>query len=365
MPQQDVRSLGVEEEFLLVRGPVSRLSTEGDDVVERADELDADAQFEHEFKRAQAELASPPTRSLPDLLADLRRLRAEMATAARTEGARLVATASSPLRDRPRTTDDERYRRMNRQFGLLAREQLTCGMHVHVSVESPAEGVAAIDGIRPWLSLLTALSANSPLYRGQDTGYASYRTVLWGQWPTAGPTASFRDEDEYDDLVHDLVSIGAAADDAMIYFDARLSRKYPTIEIRVCDVCARAEDAVVIAALCRALVETAVRRSGDGLARLRPELLRGASWRAARYGMSGELADLTGPRVRLRPAWDVVDALLEHAGPALDDAGDQAMATDGLRRIRERGNGAEAQRSAYAEGGVEAALSAVVVAPSG
>jgi carboxylate-amine ligase len=81
--------------------------------------------------------------------------------------------------------------------------------------------------------------------------------------------------------------------------------------------------------------------------------------------MSGELADLTGPRVRLRPAWDVVDALLEHAGPALDEAGDQAMVTDGLRRIRERGNGAEAQRSAYAEGGVEAALSAVVVAPSG
>jgi carboxylate-amine ligase len=364
MAQQDVRSVGVEEEFLLVRGPVSRLSTQGDDVVERADELDEDAQFEHEFKRAQAELASPPTRSLPDLLAELRRLRAEMATAARREGERLVATASSPLRDRPKTTDDERYQRMNVQFGMLAREQLTCGMHVHVSVE-PDEGIAAIDGIRPWLALLTALSSNSPLHRGRDTGYASYRTVLWGQWPTAGPTARFRDADEYDRLVRDLVTVGAAADDAMIYFDARLSRNYPTVEIRVCDVCARAEDAVVIAALCRALVETAVRRGGDGLARPRPELLRGTSWRAARYGMADELADVTGSPARLRPAWDVVDALLEHVSPALDGAGDGAAVSDGLRRIRQRGTGAELQRSAFTEGGVEAALSAVTVrAPS-
>jgi carboxylate-amine ligase len=361
MAQQDVRSVGVEEEFLLVRGPVPRLSTQGEDVVERADQLDEDAQFEHEFKRAQAELASPPTRSLPDLRAELRKLRAEMATAARTEGERLVASASSPLRDRPRTTDNERYRRMNAQFGLLAREQLTCGMHVHVSVE-PDEGLVALDGIRPWLAVLTALSANSPLHRGRDTGYASYRTVLWGRWPTAGPTASFRDQREYDDLVRDLVTIGAAGDEAMIYFDARLSRNYPTIEVRVCDVCARPEDAVVIAALCRALVETAARSDGDGLRPLRPELLRGASWRAARYGMSGELADLRAERARLRPAWEVVDALLEHVGPALDDAGDDAAVTEGLRRIRERGTGAELQRRAFAEGGVEAALAAVTVA---
>lgn len=364
MAQQDVRSVGVEEEFLLVRGPVPRLSTQGENVVERADELDEDAQFEHEFKRAQAELASPPTRSPPDLLAELRRLRAEMATAARAAGERLVATASSPLLDRPATTDDERYRHMNAQFGMLAREQLTCGMHVHVSIE-PAEGVAALDGVRAWLPVLTALSANSPLYRARDTGYASYRTVLWGQWPTAGPTATFRDEHEYDDLVSDLVTVGAAADDGMIYFDARLSRNYPTIEIRVCDVCARAEDAVVIAALCRALVETAVRRAGDEPSRPRPELLRGASWRAARYGMTDELADLTGSRVRLRLAWDVVDVMLEHVGPALDDAGDGAMVTDGVRRIRERGTGAELQRSAFTEGGVAAALTAVtVMAPS-
>ena len=123
--------------------------------------------------------------------------------------------------------------------------------------------------------------------------------------------------------------------------------------------------AVVIAALCRALVETAVRRGGDPLPGPRAELLRGASWRAGRYGMSDELADLAGGRVRLRPAWDAVDRLLDHVGAALEGAGDGTVVTDGLRRIRERGTGAQLQRSAFTEGGVEAALAAVTVPAPG
>ena len=110
----------------------------------------------------------------------------------------------------------------------MARQQLSCGMHVHVGLESRAEGVAVLDRIRPWLSVLMALSANSPFAHGVDTGYASYRTVLWGQWPTATVTEAFGDEAGYDRVIAELIASEAALDDGMIYFEARLSASYPT-----------------------------------------------------------------------------------------------------------------------------------------
>ena len=110
-----------------------------------------------------------------------------------------------------------------------------------------------IDRIAAWLPLLLALSSNSPFWQGHDTGYASFRTVIWGLWPTAGPSGPFGDAAGYDAAVADLVRSGAALDVGMVYFDARLSASYPTVEIRVADVCTDVRDAVLLAALSRAL----------------------------------------------------------------------------------------------------------------
>jgi carboxylate-amine ligase len=133
----------------------------------------------------------------------------------------------------------------------------------------------------------------------------------------------------------------------MIYFDARLSAKYPTVEIRVCDVCTELETAVALAALVRALVTTVA----DGPApEVRPELLRAADWRAARFGMTERLVDLTGA-ARLAPAWDLAQALLDVLTPALDTAGDTERVTRVLDRLRAEGTGAERQRAAVADAG--------------
>jgi glutamate---cysteine ligase / carboxylate-amine ligase len=351
-----VRTVGVEEEFLLLREGAPRLAGEGGAVVEAAKRIDPDGQFEHELKMPQAELGSSATQSLDQLAADLRALRGELATASAKHGVRLVASGTSPVAGHASTTAEQRYLRMSEEFGLVARQQLTCGMHIHVSVESPEEGVAVIDRIGPWLALLTALSANSPIYSGRDTDYASYRSILWRQWPTSGSTATFADRATYARLTEDLKTAGAATDDGMIYFDARLSAKYPTVEIRVCDVCASSSDAVVIAGLARALVQTEAGawRAGSPAPSIRPELLRATAWRAARWGMGGELVDLGGSSARPRPAlvgsWDLVDALLEHVMPSLELAGDLDRVSRGLAEIRRRGTGADRQRAAYADG---------------
>jgi carboxylate-amine ligase len=235
---------------------------------------------------------------------------------------------------------------MHEQYGLVGREQLTCGAHVHVSVATRAEGLAAIDGARPWLAVLLALSANSPFWDGADTGYASYRTVSWGRWPTAGPTMRFGNEATYDGVVAALIASGAALDAGMIYFDARLSARYSTVEFRVADIGQSVADSVLVAALCRALVDTAPRSAP---ADPPVAVLRSAAWRAARYGMSGELFDVVDGR--LRPAADVVDHLLDTLAPALRATGDEGVVHAEVQRILRHGTGSELQRGDFARRG--------------
>jgi glutamate---cysteine ligase / carboxylate-amine ligase len=342
-----IREVGVEEEFLLFRADEPRLVEIGPHVVATAErDADDDAQFEKELKAAQAELATSPTTSLDDLGTELGKRRGELAAAARERGARVVATGTSPAPGGARTTDNPRYRQMADRFAAVERRQLTCAMHVHVSVDSDDEGVSVLNRAAPWLSVLLALSANSPFHDGRDTGYASYRRVVWGQWPSAGPAGPFADVADYRRLVDDLVATGAARDEGMVYFDARLSANYPTVELRVCDVCFEPADAVTLAGLCRALVATVA--AHERAPAFRPELLEAAGWRAARFGMSGELVDLpraagAGPLV---PAWDLVDALVDYVGDQLDAAGDRPRVRAGLADIRRRGTGAERQRAA-------------------
>jgi len=331
------RTFGVEEEFLLVE-PDGRPRP----LIERV-LAGFDGEAEHELKQEQAETASTPHRELTALAADLAGRRSALAQAVRDTGGALCALASSPVPVDPTATRNERYERMLVAYGLVAEEQLTCGTHVHVGIDSRAEGVAAIDALQPWLPVLTALSANSPFVNGLDTGYASYRRMMWDRWPAAGPTQSFADEHEYDAAVHALTGAQVLLDEGMVYFDARLSRLYPTVEIRVTDVQQDADDAALLAALARGLVDTVLDESPVAV---RAELLRGAAWRAAHSGMSGELVDLTAGQPV--PAWTLVHRMVDRISPALKASGDLDAVEAGLERIHQRGTGADLQRASFA-----------------
>lgn len=340
------RTVGVEEEFLLLDSSQPEPSPVGEAVAQAATRR-SDAQFEHELKREQAELGTDPCLSMGDLTRQLRDRRAQLAASARTHGARLAALATSPVPGRPTPTPDRRYQRIGELFGQIAAPQLTCGMHVHVSIRSAEEGVAVLDRIQPWLAPLLALSANSPFWHGADTGYASYRSIVWGQWPTAGVTEPFGDVAGYEQVCSQLIASGAALDDGMLYFNARLSAKYPTLEIRIADVCPYVDDAATIAALVRALVSTAATDWAEGRPppAVRSELLRAASWRAARGGLEQYLVN-PGTASPL-PAWSLIDILLGRVAAALEEAGDSEIVEDGLAAIRHRGNGAQLQRRTF------------------
>jgi glutamate---cysteine ligase / carboxylate-amine ligase len=346
------RSVGVEEELLLVdpdsglavalSGAILQDAANGGPAVEHA--------LTSELTRQQIETNTRPCTSLDELASEVCRWRRAADDAAAGRGARVAALATSPLPVEPLISSSPRYERMVEEFGLIAGEQLTCGCHVHVQIESEAEGVAVLDRIRGWLPCLLALSANSPFWQGQDTGYASFRSQVWGRWPSTGPTPLFGSADIYHATTQAMVDTGTLLDEAMVYFDARLSRKHPTVEVRVADVCLIADDTVMLAALAKALVETAARswQVDTPPVAVRTELLRLASWRAGRSGLDGDLVDPTG---RPAPATQVIRMLVDHLRPVLDDYGEFDVVEDLVTAVLRRGNGATAQRRVYRAGG--------------
>jgi carboxylate-amine ligase len=273
--------------------------------------------------------------------------RATAAAAARRIGVRLVASGTSPVPAVPQRVRTTRYDRMAHQYGIVAREQLTCGCHVHVSVESDDEAVGVLDRIRVWLPGLLALSANSPYWHGEDTDYASFRWQALSRWPTSGPTEVFGSALAYRAVVDSLVASEAILDEGMLYYDARCSASYPTVEFRVADVCSDVGDAVLLAALCRGLVDTAAEgwAAGEPAPAVPTPLVRLATWQAARWGISDRLLD---PLTSLpHPAHEIVSALVEHIRPALDLTGDLDLVAARIAQIRARGNGASRQREAH------------------
>ncbi|MDN3293272.1 glutamate--cysteine ligase [Streptomyces ficellus] len=341
-----MRSVGVEEELLLVdarTGEPRALSA----AVLAAASLDPSGNeevFESELQRQQLEFATRPQTAMGDLADEIRRWRAEAARHAERLDASVAALATSPLPVNPSIGTGERHQWLKEHFGLTAQEQLTCGCHVHVSVESDEEGVAVLDRIRPWLPVLLAMSTNSPFWQGEDSGYHSYRNRVWGRWPSAGPVEVFGSADRYHEQVNDMVASGVLRDEGMVYFDARLSHSYPTVEIRVADVCLDPSTTVLLATLIRALVETAAREWREGVPPTRHgvALLRLAAWRAARSGLEDHLVHPV--TMRPAPAEAVVRALFDHVRDALEDSGDVVAAQESLAALLKTGNGARIQR---------------------
>jgi glutamate---cysteine ligase / carboxylate-amine ligase len=339
--------VGVEEEFLLVdvesRLPAPRISRVIDDAVALAGD-----QAQEELHRAQIELATSPNLTLGELQDDLLALRTKMVEAASNHGAAVVAAATYPdaMGESGRLiTEKDRYEEMAEANSMLAREQLICGCHVHVTVPEPDQAVRLMNRIRRWLPCLLALTTNSPYWEGEDSGFSSYRTEVWTRWPTAGPTGEFESAAAYEAMMEQLVASGVIVDKAMAYWDVRPSERFPTLEIRIADVMPSIDEVVMYAGLVRALVGWCGSDTEEWPP-IRRELLQAANWRAARSGLSGVLIDPADGSQR--PARQAITELLERLQPELSRRGEWTRVTGAVEAIFDRGTGADRQRRAYA-----------------
>ncbi|MFD6878375.1 MULTISPECIES: glutamate--cysteine ligase [unclassified Streptomyces] len=352
-------TLGVEEEYLLV-DPTTGLPAPHVEDVRRTAGLGLVAEHgevQDELLQAQIEVATPVCTRLEEVGGHLLRLRHALASAAEENGCRIAATGAAPLRGAVPIpiTPNARYRRMEGTARQLVGEQLISGMHVHVGVPDRETGTAVLNRIRPWLATVLAMSGNSPLWNGEDTGFASWRTIVFGRWPVSGPLPHFDGLADYERRLDALLESGVIEDRGQVYWQARLSERYPTVEIRCADVQLQADEAVMLAGIIRAQVATAIteERAGTPLAVTAPELVQAGNWHAARYGLSGTLLD---PEGRPHSGGDVMCALLRHIGPALEEAGDHREVSALVTRLLREGTPADRQRRALAEGGLPGLL---------
>ena len=309
--------------------------------------------IQQELMRFQVETGTTVCTALDGLGRELLRLRRLAAAAAAHLGCPLVASGVAPYRTPglAAVTDQPRYQELARRYAPVVAEAGTCGCHVHVGVPSREAGVQVLARLRPWLAPLLAVSANSPIAGGHETGWASWRYVIQSRWPTAVPPAAWPDAAAYDAAVRRLIGHGAALDERSVYFLARLSPRYPTIEVRVADVCLDAGTAVLLAGLTRALVATALAeaRRGTPAAAAPARHVTAALAAAARHGLAGAGVDpatgqaVDAPALRAR--------LLDHVSPALSDHGDTETITTLLRRLDQQGTGADRQRILFTRAG--------------
>ncbi|MFD9052567.1 carboxylate-amine ligase [Streptomyces zaomyceticus] len=348
-------TLGVEEEYLLV-DPATAVPAPVVEEVRRAVGLGPfaeGAEIQDELLQAQIEVATPVCWSLDEVGGHLLRLRHALASAAGASGCRVAATGAAPVRGAlpVPVTPTPRYLRMAGEARQLVDEQLICGMHVHVGVPDPEMGVAVLNRIRGWLPTLLAMSANSPLWDGRDTGFASWRTIVFGRWPVSGAPPHFDGLTAYESRLDALVASGVIADRGQAYWQARLSDRYPTVEVRCLDVQLRVDDAVMLAGIVRGLVATAIaeEKAGVPLPDVAPELAQAADWHAARHGLNGTLLDPLGcPQA----GGDALYALLRYITPALEDAGDLRSVSGLVDRLLRVGTPADRQRRAREEKGL-------------
>jgi carboxylate-amine ligase len=339
-------NLGVEEEFHVVDLLSRELVAHAPKLLEH---LPADA-YSDELQRSVVESNTPVRDSLEGLREVIVQSRRTLVSVADSMGLGVVAAGTVPLVDALQLsiTPNRRYEQMQDDYQLLVREQLICGAQVHVQVSDRNVAVAIGQRITPYLPVLLALSASSPFWMGEDSGYASTRSLLWQRWPTAGLSGEITSAAEHDALVADLVASETITDAGMIYFDVRPSSHLPTLELRVTDSCPDLDTVVLLAGIFRALVrrEAVAVMAGAPIVRHPAPLLRSALWRAARSGLEGNLLDLPRSPKPVSAA-TAVNQLLTDLRPQLEDTGDWDTVAGLAARALARGSSAAEQRAGY------------------
>ena len=362
--QAQALSLGVEEEYQIIDPQTRTLCSLAEPILlEASNEVGQNVQ--PEIHLSQLEVATSICHTLTQVRDELQRLRQAVIRAATRFEKQIAAAGSHPFAcwQDQQMMPEARYLALEERYQQLAREQSVFGCHVHVGVSDRETAIQIVNHARVWLSPLLALTANSPFWWGTETGYASYRAAaVYARWPQSGPPPLFSSLADYEDLTRTLITMKSIGDARNLYWDMRVSERFPTVEIRIMDQCTTLDEAVMVAGLARALVHTCSERVAKGVAapQVRHEVLRFASWQAARYGLDEQLIDAQAGRAI--PAWEMIEQLLDFVRPTLQAYGDWEEISRLVEQIAQQGNGASRQRTIYRNTGSLPAVVDFVVA---
>ncbi len=339
-------TLGVEEEYMLLDPSSFDLVQHIEMVLDAIQGDELASQLNAELMQSVLEIATPVCSTAGDVMRELTTLRTYVRDVARGQGLRVGSAGTHPfsLFERQRITAKDRYHALIDQLQYVARRELIFGMHIHVAVDDPDKAIQVVNGLLPHIAPLLALSASSPFWRGEPTGLASSRQIVFSAFPRSGLPPRFRDYEDYASVVGQLERTGCIADYTHIWWDVRPHPRWGTIEVRICDAVTRLEDAVAIAAYCQALVKQLSERhdAGEEIPSYHRILTSENKWLAARYGLDAPVMDLaTGSRIRT-PVAKLVRRTLRDLEPHARELGSERE-LEGIAALLGRGNSAERQ----------------------
>lgn len=341
-------TVGIEEEYLLVHRGTRDLV--GDSPVTLLEECQAllEGRASPEFLRCQIEVGTNVCESMAEARADLARLRLTVAEVAARHGLALIAASTHPFAtwDAQLQTDKARYHEIARDIQAPARRLTICGMHVHVGIADPDLRIDLMSQAAYFLPHLLALSTSSPFWRGLDTGLRSYRIAVFDELPRTGLPEQFDSYGEFERHLRILVEAGIIEDGSRLWWDIRPSVRFPTLEMRICDVCTRLDDGIAIAALYRCILRMLwrLRRHNQRWRRYAAMLINENRWRAQRYGIDAGLIDFgRGELVPYAELLEELIALIAEDAACFGCAAEIAKARD----ILVRGTSAHRQLALY------------------
>ncbi|MCA8932996.1 MAG: carboxylate-amine ligase, partial [Rhodospirillaceae bacterium] len=305
-------SLGMEEEYLLV-DPVSRdlLADPPPDILKGC-EARLGSRVSPEFLRAQIEVGTPVCASIHELRTELTELRRCVSEVAAANGAAVIAASTHPFANwQPqKTTKRDRYLQLEQDLGVPLRRLLICAMHVHVGVEDPELRIDLMNQVRYFLPHLLALTTSSPFWQGDISSLKSYRLAVFDELPRTGMPETYLSYGEYEKHLRALIDVGVIEDGTKVWWDVRPSARFPTLEMRICDICTRIDDAVAVAALFVSLLRMLwrLKRMNVLWRRYKTFLINENRWRAMRYGIDQGLIDFG--KVAMVPYADLLEELL-------------------------------------------------------
>ena len=342
----DQYTLGVEEEYMLLDNESFDLVQHVDTVLSAAQNGELTDRIGPELMQSVVEISTPVCKGVAEVDAELRKLRGLVSGIAGERSMRVGSAGTHPfsLFERQRITARDRYRNLVDQLQYVARRELIFGLHIHVAVDDPEKAIKVTSALLLHLPDFLALSANSPFWRGEATGLASSRQMVFAAFPRSGPPPRFRDYGDYAEVVGQLEKTGCIADYTHIWWDIRLHPRFGTIEVRVMDAVTRVEETVALTAYVQALVKHYAERfdSGAELPSFHRILISENKWLGARYGLEAPVMDLaTGRRNRV-PVAQLIRRTLRDIEPHARELGAERE-LEGIKDILAKGNGADRQ----------------------
>src|SRR3954452_23962514 len=337
-------TVGIEEELMILDPDSYALVNAIDDLLENS----PDGEIKPELMESVLEISTNPCQDMHEAGTALRALRRQVRDIADRRGVAIVSAGTHPLArwEDQRITAAPRYRDLVSELRFVARQEIIFGLHVHIGVDDPEKAIHVANGMRVHVPILFALSANSPYWRGDDTGLASTPMPIFRAFPRVGIPPYYDGWEDYERRIGFMVDTGVMEDYTWLWYDVRPHPNFGTVEIRAMDAQTHVEHTLGLAALIQAMVKELCEHfdAGKQLRDYPYEMLDENKWLASRHGLEGELVDLPDrDRVSAKAlSQRLYDRLLGHA----QELGAEGE-LDGITDLLEHGNGAFRQRKVY------------------